>query len=110
MTDFLTSLLASFLDKFKVSNPKLFTFIQLGLLALEFTVMKGIELQAFLGSNLTNAILVVIPVLMGALGTRTVKHMPGNDVAKLRAQEDGFKAYHTNPKVRAQSIDPNYLD
>lgn len=110
MTDFITQLIAGFLDKFKVSNPKLFLFIQLALMSIEFTVMKGIEIQAFLGSTITDTILVVIPILMGAIGARTVKHMPGNDVAKLRAQEDKFRAYHPESKIRAMSIDPNYLD
>lgn len=110
MTDFITALLAKWLDKAKVSNPKIFLFIQLVLMTSLFAIQKGIELGTFTSGAITDALTVVIPLIMAAIGTRTVAHLESADKAKLKAKQDNYRAYHEKGSIRAQSANPHYLD
>lgn len=88
MGDFITQLLAKWLDKFKASNPKVFVFVQLALLLVIYGVEKGIELEAFASGPVTDAINLVIPIIMAAIGTRTVRHMEPPEGVSAQSNPD----------------------
>lgn len=78
--NFLTSLLAGIIDKFKVANPTLFMIVQFVLGLLVYAVGNCIEALPFCTADAFGeaaaTIQAVLITIMGLLGSRTVPYLP----------------------------------
>lgn len=87
--DVINSLLAGILDKFKAKNPKVFAFVIFILLAFQFLVTQAVDMDLLIPVKWVASAVEFIPTLLLILtGSRTVRFMPPDDVARLRTDAE----------------------